>query len=251
MISLADIQALEERAFNAWPSRRTVMADGWLYRLGDGYTNRANSVNACVPHLSFKGVLETAETLYPACGLKPVFRLSPLAPAEADAALHDAGYAVFSPTVVLTAPLAPAAPSDPPAARSVRVDRHPSDDWMAGFARLTGLSASSASAHAAIVLAIAMPSGFATVLVDGRAVGFGLVVYERHAVGLFDLVISEDARRQGLGRALIAALLAWGRGLGAASAYLQVAVANEGALRLYDRLGFAEAYRYHYRIRPR
>ncbi|MGX1100039.1 GNAT family N-acetyltransferase [Amorphus sp. MBR-141] len=250
MISLTDIQALEERAFNAWPSRRTVMADGWLYRLGDGYTNRANSVNACVPHPSFKGVLETAETLYPACGLKPVFRLSPLAPPEADAALHDAGYAVFSPTVVLTAPLAPAAPSDPPAARSVRVEPAPSDGWMEGFARLTGLSASSATAHAAIVQAIAVPAGFATVLVDDRAVGFGLAVYERQAVGLFDLVISEDARRRGLGCALIEALLAWGRGLGATSAYLQVAVANDGALRLYDRLGFAEAYRYRYRIKP-
>ncbi|MGX1305561.1 ribosomal protein S18 acetylase RimI-like enzyme [Amorphus suaedae] len=250
MISLTDIQALEERAFNAWPSRRTVMADGWLYRLGDGYTNRANSVNACVAHPPFAGVLETAETLYPACGLQPVFRLSPLAPPEADAVLHEAGYAFASPTVVLTAPVTGHAVCDLPEACSVRVVAHPSDDWMEGFAGLAGLSASSASAHAAIVRAIAVPAGFATVLLDGRPVGYGLAVHERGAVGLFDLVISEGARRRGLGRALITALLAWGRGLGATSAYLQVAVANEGALRLYDRLGFSEAYRYHYRIKP-
>lgn len=250
MINLTDIQALEERGFNAWPARRVVLADGWLYRLGDGYTNRANSVNACVPHPSFDGVLETAEALYPACGLKPVFRLSPLAPPKADAVLHDAGYAVSSPTVVLTVPIAPEVPRDPPGACSVRVDPSPSDGWMEGFAGLTGLSACSAAAHAAIVHAIAMPAGFATVLVDGHAVGYGLAVRERGAVGLFDLVIGDAERRRGLGRALIGALLAWGGSRGAARAYLQVAVANEDAIRLYDRLGFAEAYRYHYRVKP-
>lgn len=251
MTSLADIQALEERAFNAWPSRRTVLADGWLHRLGDGYTNRANSVNACVPHPSFEGVLEMAETLYPACGLSPVFRLTPLAPPGADATLGAAGYAFVSPTLVLTMPLAGQATSEPPSACSVRVDAHPSDDWMEGFVRLAGLSAASASAHSAIVHAIAMPAGFATGRLDGRAVGYGLAVAERGAVGLFDLVVSASERRRGLGRVLIAALLDWGRAHGARRAYLQVAVANDGALRLYDGLGFTEAYRYHYRVKPR
>lgn len=248
MISLTDIQALEERAFNAWPARRAVLTGGWLYRLGDGYTNRANSVNACVPHPSFDGVLSSAETLYKANGLRPVFRLSPLAPPEADTALDQAGYEFASSTLVLTAPLPGSTPRVPSA--SVRVGTHPSDDWMAGFAHLTGLTPHDMSAHATIVRAIALPAAFATVVVDGQAIGYGLAVVERGAVGLFDLVISVEKRGRGHGRMLIEALLGWGRELGAEQAYLQVAEANEAALRLYVRTGFREAYRYHYRIAP-
>jgi len=244
MTTLTDIQALEERAFNAWPARRTVLADGWLFRLSDGYTNRANSVNACVPHPTFDGVLRSAEALYRSCGLPPVFRLSPLAPPEADATLEDAGYAVSTPSIVMTARIADGSPMP-----SVTLTEHPSADWLAGFARVSGLSEGEAAAHGALVGLIAMPTAFAMVCDDGEAIGFGLAVCEREMVGLFDLVIDDRRRGQGHGRALIEALLAWGRSLGAERSYLQC-LAESDALRLYGRLRFTEAYRYHYRVPP-
>jgi GNAT superfamily N-acetyltransferase len=249
MIPLTDIQALEERAFNAWPARRTVLADGWLFRLSDGYTNRANSVNACMPHPSFEGVLETAEALYRSCGLPPVFRLSPLAPPEADAALEEAGYAVSTPSIVMTARIADGSPT-PSVTPSVTLTERPTDDWLTGFARASGLPDDETLAHGALVGSIVLPTAFATVCADGAAVGFGLAVRERKMVGLFDLVIDDRRRGQGHGRALIEALLAWGRRRGAERSYLQC-LAESDALRLYERLGFSEAYRYHYRVPPR
>jgi ribosomal protein S18 acetylase RimI-like enzyme len=69
-------------------------------------------------------------------------------------------------------------------------------------------------------------------------------------VGLFDIVVDPAARRRGAGKRITAALMAWGRSLGAAGAYVQVVASNVAAIGLYERLGFRVAYGYHYRIRP-
>ena len=52
------------------------------------------------------------------------------------------------------------------------------------------------------------------------------------------------------GNTIVAALLRWGREGGAARSYLQVEEGNAPAIALYDRFGFALAYRYWYRGRP-
>jgi ribosomal protein S18 acetylase RimI-like enzyme len=56
-------------------------------------------------------------------------------------------------------------------------------------------------------------------------------------------------RRQGLGTRLVQILLDWGRSQRARVAYLQVMLANDAALSLYAKIGFAEAYQYWYRKR--
>ena len=43
---MIDVLGLEERGFNAWPAPRNVYFGGWVFRLGGGYTKRANSANA-------------------------------------------------------------------------------------------------------------------------------------------------------------------------------------------------------------
>ncbi|MQM25315.1 GNAT family N-acetyltransferase [Glycomyces albidus] len=56
-------------------------------------------------------------------------------------------------------------------------------------------------------------------------------------------------RRQGLASAILAALEAWGAANGAARAALQVEAVNAPAVAMYGRLGYAERYRYCYRVR--
>ncbi|WP_431266444.1 GNAT family N-acetyltransferase [Roseateles chitinivorans] len=65
--------------------------------------------------------------------------------------------------------------------------------------------------------------------------------------GLFDIFTPEQQRGRGHGFRLCAALLAEARRQGALNAYLQVGADNVSAQRLYARLGFLQAYRYHYR----
>jgi ribosomal protein S18 acetylase RimI-like enzyme len=243
MIDLALIRSLEERGFNAWPARQTILLGGWVLRLSGGYTKRANSVNPLNPTLPFREVKAAAESIYALHRLPTIFRLSPLAAPEIDRALDDAGYVTFDPSLVLVAPL-----SDSPGDGDVGIGETPSQAWLEGFAAANGIGGAHRPIHDRMVGAIAMPKAFATVFENGDAVGFGLGVYERGAVGVFDLVVAPSARGRGHGRALTRALLQWGRKAGARHAYLQVREQNALARKLYAGLGFDEAYRYHYRV---
>ena len=66
-------------------------------------------------------------------------------------------------------------------------------------------------------------------------------------VGLFEIVVATEQRRQGWGRALTESLLSWATNFGAAQAYLQVVAENTTAIEFYRSLGFTRAYGYWYR----
>ena len=64
-----------------------------------------------------------------------------------------------------------------------------------------------------------------------------------HVAGVVELeavVTAPDSLRQGIGRALTKAVLAWARMLGAERVVLEARVSNAPALGLYARLGFRE-----------
>lgn len=241
------IRALEERAFNAWPARQSVLHGGWVFRLSGGFTKRANSVNALASNASFSGVRAAAEALYARHGLPPLFRISPLAPAAADQELADAGYTHFDPSLVMATTGLDAAQAH----ACVQIETTPTAAWLDGFAAANGVAAQNHAVHHSMVHAIALPCAFAS-LHDGagRTIGFGLAVLERGAIGLFDIVVDPALRGQGHGRGLVCALLQWGRDVGAGSAYLQVRAVNGVARSLYAGLGFVEVYGYHYQIPP-
>ena len=89
----------------------------------------------------------------------------------------------------------------------------------------------------------------ATVLVAERAgavIGYVYAGIEpfswkelRDAAGfIHDVVVSGDERRSGVAAALMDAAIAWVRAQGLGSVMLWTAAPNEGAQRLFDRLGF-------------
>lgn len=70
------------------------------------------------------------------------------------------------------------------------------------------------------------------------------VILCRVAAGEMEILtvgVAPAARRRGVARALIAAALPAARELGAEAAFLEVAVDNDGAIALYETLGFARA----------
>jgi N-acetylglutamate synthase len=79
----------------------------------------------------------------------------------------------------------------------------------------------------------------------------GVAAYGADWVGFRSIEVSPAHRRQGLGLAVVAALVGWGAERGATTAYLQVLADNEPALALYERLGFVEHHRYRYLALPR
>jgi GNAT superfamily N-acetyltransferase len=81
----------------------------------------------------------------------------------------------------------------------------------------------------------------------GVVVAGGQIAVEAPLVGLYDIFTIADHRRRGHGERVCRRLLGQARRSGATAAYLQVDAGNDVARRLYDRLGFRDAYPYHYR----
>lgn len=248
MSDLALVETLEKRLVNAWPAIETLALDRWLMRFAHGYSKRANAASPMTPNAALDAeALHHAASLYRARGIRPAFRLTPLAAPEADIALSDAGFVLYDPSLCLAAPLMLGQ-----GRRDPRVAIAPAAEprWIMACAASYGGDKSDHAALGEIVARIRPTAAFATLAVDGTDAAWGLAVAERGYVGLFDIVVHPDRRGAGLGRAIVETLLDWGRREGARSAYLQVRETNDVALRLYGSLGFTEAYRYTHRVPP-
>jgi len=236
---------LERLAFRARPSLETIEFDGWILRFADGYTKRANSVN---PHfgstLPVSEKIAQCEALYAERELPTIFRLTPFSQPEAlDRQLAGVGYRLLDRSLVLTC-----RPMQRPAPGPGSVRHVPRDEWLATFDRLHRLEPTDRAVHRRIVETAEGSSCFAQIDEDGESVSCGLGVLVEDAVGLFDLFTAPDRRRCGHGGTVVASIVRWACRHGARTAYLQTHSRNNPALRLYERLGFALAYPYWYRM---
>jgi GNAT superfamily N-acetyltransferase len=249
MLDTSLLTRLEEAAFNAWPTRHTLLLDGWVLRLGDGYTKRANAVTPLyTPFYPVEPKIAQCEQLYAAHGLLCIFRLTNVPENVAlDQPLAERGYTHLHPTNVMCFDLrtAPKTSHTPSVIAATTTDR-----WLTEYLRLSRASETTRQPHAAILSQIILPKLLGQLVVDGQTVAVGLAVCDDDLVGIFDIVVDPNLRRQGYGRTLMLGLLNWGRSLGASMAYLQVLEENPTAHALYATLGFHDAYRYWYRVAP-
>ena len=243
------IRQIEEFSLNAWPALQTVLVDGWVVRFANGYTRRANSVN---PLYAGQGDAEqciaTCEGLYRSRGLPVVFKMTAAAcPAGLDERLAACGYASEAHTSVQVLELDQSAAADDGA---IALYAAPEPAWQEASARMHALSESARQTHAHMLSLIAPQTCYATLTLDGQPAACGLAVLQDGWAGFYDIITETRFRRQGCGERLMRALLAWAVRQGAHSAYLQVMLNNPAALALYAKLGFREAYRYWYRVKP-
>jgi ribosomal protein S18 acetylase RimI-like enzyme len=212
--------------------------DGWLLRYADGWTNRANSAlpvgNQATP------VAETVQAcvaFYRERGVPPKITV-PL-PVRRDVARHlEAAGWVAQPTVLVQTAALDQVPAPVP---EIELLARPSSELLALIAaRKQGLPpAAEHVLHAAPHVRFALGRAADGTLLAGAR---GAVVDDWLHLGLVEVV--PQARRQGLARALWAALAAWAQGLGATRAVLQVEERNEAATRLYASVGFRTHHTY-------
>ncbi len=238
---------VEEASLNAWPALHQLLLDGWVLRFARGFTKRANSIIPLYPaQQAALDKVRYCENIYAREQLTTIFRLTTVVDNSAlDTLLAERGYRHVDPTLVLSRDLRSISPHDEPAFRPL-----PRSEWLDAYARHAGMSSTAQSLHAMLLNGIRTDHLFASVDVDGASSACGMAVAERELVGLFDLVTHPAARRRGHARALVHGLLAWAQARGAQHAYLQVMEANAAARPLYESLGFAELYRYWYRVSP-
>jgi N-acetylglutamate synthase len=239
------ILGLESRLLNAWPSFDYQLYDGWILRIANGYTKRANSVTPLLPGATLdEPLVDHMISQFLVANVRPTFRLNGLQAPDADMLLARLGFDEIEPTCVLAAPIDGDCAPDP----EVLLEPQVSKQWVREAARSYGGEKANDADLMDIVSRIRQKAAFATLRLDDRPVAWGLGVTERGHVGLYDIVVAPDLRGIGLGRRVVTSLMGWGCGEGAHMAYLQVREENEIARSLYGALGFEPAYRYTHRI---
>jgi ribosomal protein S18 acetylase RimI-like enzyme len=186
-------------------------------------------------------LLARCQKSFDAAGLPLAVRITPWSqPADLDARLAAKGWGAFDPADVMLLPaITPETQPAPLQALSAGA-------YAALVGALRGSSPTAIAAHAERIAGAPVPhQGFALNDAAGALLACGQMVVAGALVGLYD--IASAAPRQGHGERLCRALLTQAHAQGARQAYLQVGSDNAVAQRLYTRLGFAVAYRYHYR----
>jgi GNAT superfamily N-acetyltransferase len=240
-----DARRLEELTLNSSAPPGQLLYDGWLLRFSPGKAKRARSVNAVYEsRLPFARKVAHCEALYAERGLPAIFRLCEHSEAGLDDFLAAGGYGLFDRTDVRIAAIDPSRLAGPEVA-TPRLE-----EWFDMVGDLRGSPVAHRAAHLARVAALPLATGPVAILEDGIPLAAGLAIVEDGHVGLFDVLTREGARRRGLGRSIVAALLRWGWARGARTGYLQVDAANAPAIAMYDAFGFSRAYGYWYRGRP-
>jgi N-acetylglutamate synthase len=240
------VSALERLAARTWRGLEEERYGDWLLRAGGGFTGRANSVLVTgAPPEPLDRAVTTVARWYQQRGLQPRAFVPSPGGEDVDAALADAGWSRLEDNLALTAPLAGWG------APHVAVDLAPAPDdaWLTGY-RYRGTPLPPVARD---ILIKADDPVFAGVRLEAppappAAVARGVRVENWLVVTA--VTVDERHRRSGLASAVMAALGMWARERGADSCLLQVASSNHPALAFYDRLGFTEHHRYHYRLGP-
>ncbi len=239
-------QQVEEAALNAWPALQQIVYDGWLLRFADGYTKRANSVTPLhASQIELAEKIKFCEQSYAYQQLPCIFRLPSFAASPLDDLLAQRGYEQVDQTLVLHRALHTLAAANHIAIRHDTLDR-----WLATFCRLSHTTPDQHQQHHMLLQHITQQPLWATLEVDDEPVACGMGVLQAPLFGLFDIVTARGQRNRGYGTQLVQAMLWWAAQHGATQAYLQVVTHNAAAQHVYAKLGFAQLYRYWYRIAP-
>ncbi len=272
------LQRIEDSSLNASAPPQQRWLDGWLVRYSPGKAKRARCINAVAPGVrSPQAKLAECEALFWEVGLPLVMRITPFTqPAGLDAELARQGWPLCDDTRVMVlaelqavslrqaAALAGWTDKAGEAGPTGQTRQMASPGLLCGWSEtaegaldfactvgaLRGSSALEIESHAQRLQASPVPyTGLVWRDEAGAVQACGQFAREGDLAGLYDIFTAPAARGRGLSLALCARLLLRARGEGARTAYLQVDAANAPARKVYTRLGFRDAYTYHYRSR--
>ena len=246
------LSRVEDAGLNASAPPQQRWLDGWLVRTSPGKARRARCINAVAPgRLPLDVKLNLAAAVFAEAQLPMVLRITRFTqPADLDARLAERGFTTLDDTRVMVCERLPAAdPEAPPAGTQwARLD---AEAYADAVGAVRGSPPEQRLAHAErLRLSPVRCEGHALRDADARVLACGQFAREAELVGLYDVFTRQDQRGRGLAGLVCRRLLALAAAQGASVGYLQVDVDNHAARRIYQRLGFADAYAYHYRLAP-
>lgn len=245
-----EIRNIEELSLNAHPAHQTESYDGWLLKTAGGYTNRANSVNMLYPStLPIEKKVDWCENYYHSIGQASVFKVTPLSEAI-DSLLADRGYEYVTKTNLMELPL-----TDDTFSKTVFSDLKAeifdglSNEIEDAYFSFISIDEHGKEMARQIHRNILMSQFWACIRKNNRIVAVGMCVIERGYVGLYNIVVSKEYRRNGYGTDICASLIKQAKSAGAVKGYLQVVDANANAKVMYEKLGYTYCYSYWYRVK--
>ena len=240
---------IEDAGLNASAPTQQRVFDGWLLRFSPGKAKRARCINAIgAGRLPLADKLAFCERAYAQAALPLVVRITPFSePPRLDEALATMGMHCLDDTRVMLLPDLRALTTH--ALPGMKLHEVSCLDFAQTVGAMRGSSALHCQAHAERLHHAPVRFRGFVVRQDGEAVACAQYALEADLAGLYDVFTLPTARGQGIARETCARLLIRARSEGAQRAYLQVEGDNEPARAAYHRLGFADAYAYHYRTR--
>lgn len=240
-------EAVEAHGLKAWRPRAEMDLDGWRVRLSGGFSQRQDCVTPQAPGRTGPHEKITwCESFYHARHAPCVVRLTDLYPdASLEAWLQGRGYRAQGLTHVQVCDL----DQNLAAPEGAYFADAPDDRWFD-----VAMAADKRAALHAETLAFTMshmpsPKVFTTAGERSGPAAIGCASVEGALMGIFTMRTLPHARRKGLARNVLKGLMAWGRGQGAITAWLQVEAANTAAVALYQAAGFRTLYNYRYLVR--
>jgi len=239
---------IEEAGLNASAPPQQRLVDGWLVRFCPGKAKRARCINAIsAGRLPLAEKLALCQQVFDEAELPLIVRITPFSePAGLDAQLEAMGMRVLDDTRVMVR-TSLAGHRAPPLPADLTLAPQSHESFAQTIGRLRGSSLAQRQAHGQRLVHSPVPYMAHVLKRDGEVLACGQLAIEGGLVGLYDVFTATSARGQGLAQLLCSHLLEKAVARGATSAYLQVEGDNHAARAVYDRLGFADAYAYHYR----
>lgn len=263
-ISIEDLQRVMAPS---WGALERDTLGGWLLRASQGFTQRGNSVVPVGdPGLPLARAVDEVEHWYAARGLPAKFALAgPEGFDPADDALGvellDRGYTEGSRTLALTARTEAIAATDPGGPACV-LDDTLTAQWLSGYRRGRGappdvvrgvLSDSPRTIFGRITPGGGLSQQLGLRAADAAGttpIALGRLGIAHGWAGLGSVWTDPAYRGRGLAAHLTAQLAGAAHAEGLALVHLQVEHDNDGAIRLYRRLGFATHSSYAYLTAP-
>ena len=244
-MALPSVEAFERAGLEAWPGIEVKWDGSWVRRAAGGYTKRANSVQCFDPDDGDEADLRviSASTWMVIRGIKPVFRITPLAAPEMIETLDEAGWQSIDHSHLFAMELGEQDP-DPEAKLLPILD----PAFLAAQRHLQGYSDATVIQMRNVLAALVVPATGIVVYREGEPVASGLMAVADGIVITGNVIADRTRRRQGLGSAMMRTGLAWARAQGATIAALNVAADNPAGQALYASLGYRHQYDYTYRI---
>ncbi|NHJ39823.1 MAG: GNAT family N-acetyltransferase [Asgard group archaeon] len=245
------IRLLQEISSNAWPALKHHILNGWIIRLAEGVTRRANSV---LP-LSYYGEniqedIDFVEEIYNQWNLPSVFQIPDYhEPKNLSHILEDRGYLKEAESLVMKCAIKEISTISQNLNFSYSNSNKESEEWFTALKEFNNSSNERISIVRKIINRISQPKKFFYAKENESIVGVTLVVIERSHLGIYNMATKPEYRRQGIAKSIFAEIKKWATEQNIGNIYLQVQGDNLGAINLYKSVNLRETFRYRYMIK--